>query len=211
MVRGKQKRRGVVTRQPKQLVVIGAEGRNRTEQLYFQNFNRIQRRYVVKFAPENATDPVRIVRSVQKWMERQDDFELGPGKDYAYAVFDTDTDGKKEDEIRTAKALAEQTGIRLLWSNPCFEVWYILHFGYSTAPFSSNGEVLRRLARFLPNYKKNDDVFDRLFEDTAEAVRRAKQLRHYHRENAHIRVMDRNPGSEVDELVEMLMKEIPWN
>lgn len=205
MVRGKQKRRGVVTRQPKQLIVIGTEGRNQTEQLYFQNFNRIQRRYVVKFAPENATDPLRIVKSIQKWVKRQGDFDLGHGKDYAYAIFDTDTDGRKEDEICAAKALAKSTGIRILWSNPCFEVWYTLHFAYSTAPFASNEEVLRRLRQFLPNYQKNGDVFDRLFEHTAKAIGRAKKLRHYHQENNRARVMDQNPGSEVDVLVEILM------
>ena len=48
VARAKQKKRGQVSRHQKKLILIGAEGKNKTELQYFQQFNRTQDRYTIK-------------------------------------------------------------------------------------------------------------------------------------------------------------------
>ncbi len=205
--RGKQERRGKVKRERARFIILGFEGKNKTEYHYFKHFNRLQKRYILKFAPENATDPYHVVDSVSKWIHKQKGKEaFDPKSDYAYAVFDTDTDIKREDQIKTAKEYAKQNGIQVLLSSPCFELWYILHFTDRRAAYSSNDAVIRELRKYISGYEKNTDVFDKVFPGMSEAIDRAKKLRQYHEEWGHTRYIERNPSSDVDQLVEMLMR-----
>ena len=78
--------------------------------------------------------------------------------DLAFVVCDTDF--HKEDQIQEARTLAEQNNITLLLSNPCFEIWLLLHFKYSTKPYASNIELLNELQNSWPEYSKNISSFE---------------------------------------------------
>ena len=71
-----------------------------------------------------------------------------------YCVFDTDTDPIKQREIDEAIRQAGHSNVEIVLSNPCFEVWFILHFGYTSKQFQSNEEVLRELRKNIPDYEK---------------------------------------------------------
>lgn len=205
MVRSKQKGRGVHRFQKRKIILLGVEGTNRTERIYFDHFNRLQKNYVVRFAPENVTDPVRIVESVQKVLEkRKDSIHIASGQDVACAVFDTDVERKKASAIREAGRIAKAAGIQLVLSNPCFEVWFLLHFVYSTAGYATNDAVLRALRRYIPAYQKNMDVFELLREKLPRAIAHAQRLRKYHQESGNAFVMERNPSSDADQIVALL-------
>ena len=63
MVATKQKKRGKVTRSRAKLVLIGAEGHNKTEKIYFNEVFRNKKKYRVRFTSSTETDPVGIVES----------------------------------------------------------------------------------------------------------------------------------------------------
>lgn len=204
MVRKQQKKRGIVRRQRKIILFLSFEGKNKTETIYFNHFNQQQSQFLFRFAKGNATDPERIVQEVIDFVDKTDP-SLKNGIDYhAFAVFDTDSDQRKEDMIRRARKLAEKRGVHLIVSNPCFEVWFIMHFCDVRAPFSNNTDVLHKLQQYISGYKKNCDVFDALMPYQKIAMQTAERLRQYHQSVGHKTIMDQNPGSDVDRILRLL-------
>lgn len=202
--RRSQKKRGVQKYTRKKIILLGVEGDNQTERKYFNHFNRMQNKYVIHFAKGNETDPVNIVANIKR-----DILKAGPDSftkgDIAFAVFDTDTDPGKETIIRQAQKNAFESGIRTVISNPCFEIWFILHFDGSSAAFNSNREVIQKIRTFIPDYEKSQDIFEQLFCHIARATQRAMSLRKMHEEHGHVKILDKNPMTEIDMLVKLLL------
>ena len=67
-----QKKRGQISRTPKKMILIGAEGKNKTELTYFKEFNRKQLAYTIKSAKGNSTDPKNIVTDMISSITRED-------------------------------------------------------------------------------------------------------------------------------------------
>lgn len=67
MGRAKQVKRRLKHRTEKNIILIGAEGKNKTEKMYFTELgNEFRDRYLIKFAKGNSTDPVGIVKDTIK-------------------------------------------------------------------------------------------------------------------------------------------------
>lgn len=82
------------------------------------------------------------------------------------------------DEFDVAHAIgeAQRLGVEVAVSNPCFELWLILHFRRHTAYAAAYRDLLPHLKRHLPVYDKTRLNF-RDFEDGwRQAVPRAKEL-----------------------------------
>ena len=126
----KQRGRNRQSRKRNPIIVIGCEGANKTEEIYFKNFNT--RRCIIKFSRGNSTDPVGIVKDLIKFIDneigREDD-------DKYYVVLDTDVNQDKQSQIDKAKKLAIDNGVEFITSTPTFEYWYRLHFGYTTKTY----------------------------------------------------------------------------
>ena len=86
----KQKKRGQVNRSRTKLVLIAAEGRNKTEKLYFHELFQNNKDYRVRFTSSTETDPVGIVASAVQYI-RSEELDLKNG-DLAFCAVDTDTD-----------------------------------------------------------------------------------------------------------------------
>lgn len=111
-------------RKQRKLLILAAEGANKTEKTYFTEFNDKQSEYRVIPARGNNTDPVKIVRDAINSAEKEDvEFEAG---DRVFAVFDVDFG--KEKQIREAMQLAKANNVEVVLSNPCFEVWFLVIF-----------------------------------------------------------------------------------
>ena len=65
----------------------------------------------------------------------------------AVSIFDLDVDESKKTQLEKAKEDARKKNIIIVSSNPCFEVWYLEHFGYTTKPYVSSDEVVRDLEK----------------------------------------------------------------
>lgn len=116
--------------------------------------------------------------------------------DQVWCVFDIDEHPK----ISEARQKARSNGIRLAESNPCFELWALLHYQDQTA-YIDRATLRKRLQRHLPGYDKLLQ-FDVLHATYTEALRRAVSLR--------TRVSNGlcasgNPSTGVDLLTEMIL------
>lgn len=81
----------------------------------------------------------------------QKDLDLKSG-DLVYAVFDTDVG--KEKQIEKTRKIAKNEKVGLILSNPCFELWLLMHFTFSTKSYSNNKAVCDELMRKWRNTKR---------------------------------------------------------
>jgi RloB-like protein len=96
--------------------------------------------------------------------------------------------------------MAKRNGIKLAISNPCFEVWLLLHFQHFASTLDRH-KVQALLKLHVQGYEKHMN-----FEDYSpgyqNAVRRAKELRALAES---IRDLGRNPSTGVYELTEAII------
>lgn len=189
-----------VTRERKKIIVIGTEGQNKTEVLYFRELEKKQDRYHCIFAKGNATDPINIVRNTVK-KAREEELSSKDG-DLAISVFDLDVDESKRAQLKVAKEDALKKNIIIVTSNPCFEVWYLEHFGYTSKPFASSTAVIRELEKILPGYRKNACDIDSLYPRTEAAIKNCEMLDMYHTDNNAIDELA-NPRTDMYKIVKL--------
>jgi len=187
-------------------VVIVCEG-SKTEPGYFNGIRQSMRLptaqvYVVH---PNATDPLSIVRAAIDYRRQRVREHAWSTGDSAWAVFDGDEHQHADphnwnDAIQTA----DSQGINLAVSNPCFELWYLLHYQDQFAQLSRE-DAERRISGHLGEYQKAKVYWpDPLEPLTQEAIGRARQL-------ADRLVADggrrhSNPSTDVFNLVESLLE-----
>jgi hypothetical protein len=149
-------RRKAGLRAPRSITLIVCEGE--TEQIYFQSarlhFGLTNAEVVI---PDNATDsaPISVVRLAETRCR-----EPG-GYDKVFCVFDRDHHESFAQARKRVTELRTRTDnplpIEDVVSVPCFEVWVLLHFERSDAPFNRCAEVVTKIRRkHLPGYKKTD-------------------------------------------------------
>lgn len=190
-----------ITRKRKRIIVVGTEGLNKTEILYLQEIEKKQEKYHFLFAQGNETDPVKIVRNtINKAKNEEISYKQG---DMAISIFDLDLDPAKEIQLESAKLVASKKNIKLITSNPCFEVWYLEHFGFTSKPFTSSNEVVRDLMKKYPSYQKNRCDIDIFYPLTKDAIKNCKQLIEHHRRNGRENEFS-NPITNIFEIVEVL-------
>lgn len=93
-------------------------------------------------------------------------------KDKTYLIYDIDTPDMLE-------RLQKIKNTILLTSNPCFELWYLLHFQEQNA-LLSNDKCEQQLKTHLPNYEKGilrEDLKKCIQEKQQNAVGRASKLK----------------------------------
>ena len=175
MRRFEQRKRNTEQRKRNPFVIIGCEGKNKTEKVYFNNFN--SRQCIIKFSKGNSTDPKGIVQDLINFI-KSNEIELEKN-DKVYAVFDTDVGQNKQQQIEEAKMLAEKNGVEIITSTPTFELWFLLHFGFTTKAFVSNRALQDELARKVPNYSKSNNTYLAIKGLTGQAIENAKRLEQY--------------------------------
>ncbi len=125
--------------------------------------------------------------------------------DVAYCVFDTDIDQNKNKIIEEAIRLAMKNHIKIITSSPCIELWFLLHYDYTTANMSSES-VIKRLKKFYPQYEKNVNIYPDIIENLDTAIKRAKKLEKYQLDNnRRIGTVEANPNTELYKIVEYLI------
>ena len=196
-----KKARNSKRKQKNPRVFISAEGKNKTEVLYFKSFFRDRNIRMIK-ETSSYTDPVQLLDALKKRMDDDDfDAELG---DKAFCLIDADFDKNKDQVIRKAEKKAVKYGIKLIVSAPCFEVWYICHYECSTAKFTSNNEVFNKLRSYFNSYSKSkEDMYQNLKDKTEKAIQNAKKLeQECHSLNCIPHTVDFSPSTEVYKIVE---------
>lgn len=199
----KQNRKNNI-REKRKIILIGCEGNNKTEKAYFSSFNNIQREYVVKFSCGNNTDLNHILASIKKEQKRIGYDSLN---DKLFAVFDIDNDINKMKNFENLKELKEYSNITFIPSNPCFELWYLLHFIYTTKSFNTSEELFVELDKYIHSYDKSKNYFDYLFPIIEKAIKNNEKLSKYITSQNNKGYL-RNSYTEVMEIVKILYSSI---
>lgn len=109
---------------------------------------------------------------------------LSGGFDHVWVAYDRDNFDPQDFDSVEKRCATESTGAtkyHALWSNPCAEVWILLHFYYTTAEMTSSEAILRVDSVFRKelgrSYRKNDErLFEILASRTKEADKNAARL-----------------------------------
>lgn len=170
----KRKQRNAEDRKRRAIVFLIAEGKNKTETLYFKAFGHDLNRNV-RFAPGDYTDPVNMVSTLKNFMA-DNDFspELG---DKAYCLIDADVDAAKNAQLEKAAGLAEKSNIQIIVSAPSFEYWFICHFTFTGKKYMSNAELLADLEVHVPGYRKSTfHMYELLKPKVSTAIKNAQMI-----------------------------------
>ncbi len=117
--------------------------------------------------------------------------------DTVWCVYDSDS--RTVQQLQSAKTLANNEGIQIALTVPCFEFWFLLHFVYTTSPYRTCGSVVNALKKKIKNYDKGNPSLDGLMERVEDALMNAKKLR-----ADSVKSGRSNPSTDVDLLVEKL-------
>ena len=166
-------------RERKSIVVIGCEGKNKTEKIYLRNYS--SRKCILKFSTGNATDPVGMAEDLIRFIKNEDiNKKYG---DKFYLLIDMDVNQHKQQQVMQAKKMCDEYGIEIIISNPTFELWYILHFEYTTKTYQSSQEVKKDVKTKIRDYTESMNVFPIIKKQTMLAIENSKSLEKYHEEN----------------------------
>jgi len=121
-------KRKPASREPKTIFTIFCEGKN-TEPDYFASIKRIHRDSIIniKVIPASGDPYTQAERAIELAREQglfkksRDSFERN---DQVWVVFDRDTHERHDEAVDLCAAKK----IHVARSNPCFEVWLILHY-----------------------------------------------------------------------------------
>ncbi len=137
---------------------------------------------------------------------------LSGGYDYVWLAYDRDDfDLREFDSVVDACTQNSDgtTTFHPLWSNPCVEVWMLLHFGYTTAEMTSSEAIAKTDALFQKElrrrYEKNDTkLFADLSNRLVDAENNANRLVKWHESQGVSRSSQMNPGTQMQRIVEAL-------
>jgi len=209
------KSRQVETRNQRSLIIIACEG-EKTEKYYFESwFRRLQTTKQISprscvIAPHIHTNPTGVLKDLVNYSKdglSYADFE------HRWIVIDRDPErtnggGHTLEDFNNALQQAERkkTKVSVAWSNPCFELWYLLHFCYRDTSIDRD-ELPSLLNRYLGCvYQKNArDLFNKTITHITSAIRNAKSLNET-RISGKISADKANPCTTVYELVEELLE-----
>ncbi len=133
--------------------------------------------------------PLTVVRRAVK-------LKKGGNYDEVWCVFDVDDHPKLPEALDQACA----NGLRLAVSNPCFELWGLLHFQDQRSELGRK-QLCSKLKKHLPGYKKAL-AFEKLDPNRELALRRAAGLDRMHRNDK--KPPSSNPSTGVAALVEKI-------
>jgi len=138
-------------RKPARTILIVTEGP--TEETYFKGLadRNINIKIVTK--SRTRTKPHQIVDYCKIKMKEYD-IDLKEG-DVAFAVFDVDNN--TDEDLSHAIRIAEKSKIRAIISNPCFEIWFLMHFRDCQIPLIDYDRIVEELNHHGLSYQKNKD------------------------------------------------------
>jgi hypothetical protein len=191
-------RRGGNRRLQKDLVVVVSQG-GQTEPRYFDHFRKKDSNFVLRIEATKGLDPISLIKHA-KYL-KEEFYKLGRN-DRIYCIYDVDS--SPENQLWDAQRLASKNNVKACVSNPCFEIWYLLHYRYTTACLNSYDDVKRELLSYISDYDKNKDIFYGLHPHQTKAISHAKLLEKYHQREGTASIRNRSPSTQIYVLVEYL-------
>jgi hypothetical protein len=125
-----------------------------------------------------------LIEETQKIRERLEKDMSIPKFDHTWAVFDKDNFPDEHFDNAINKGEQQKRKINCAWSNEVFELWYLLHFEYISAPMSRvdfkpkiESWLSQKMGKPFQYEKNRTDMYDLLqqFGDEQQAIIRAEK------------------------------------
>lgn len=206
-VRKFQKRKFRLERKEKQeddknILLIICEGE--TEEVYFKDIRAKLRDSRLNIIPIDVkgTDTNSLFNEAKKYMIEKN-VKISNG-DQVWIIFDRDSNTDHQINMIVEKSKAKS--FELGFSNPSFELWFLLHFEYITHRID-NDDLLKRLEKFIEGYEKPKSYINTLFPLNNDAIKRGNDLIRYHEKDKKNLFHDKsNPISHVVKLLSYILE-----
>lgn len=174
----------------------------------------------VKLIPGAHSDPRHVIKTAVKEAKALQNRAKNPEKlgnnelpkyDQVWAVIDTDV-AIEEGFWNEVIDLARGNKVNLADSSPCFELWLLLHFKYSTASIQ-DGDTAKSLVKrefgkpYSTNRAEAETALPEMVPKWPEAVVRAERMRQHHEVAA--TTLPANPSTNVAILIRALNNAAP--
>lgn len=137
---------------------------------------------------------------------------LSDSYDHVWVVYDCDDFDHNEFNLVAKKCdqySNDATMFHPLWSNPCIEIWMLLHFVYTTATLTSAEAINRTNSSFRHAlghpYKKADErIFLDLRDRLPQAMKNVNQLERWHQSQGAGLPSEMNPYTAIVDIINHL-------
>lgn len=184
------------------VVYIICEG-SETEVKYFKRFRSRGCHIDIEPLPSQYKSADKLVQKAHSTMGNNPYY---PDEgDTIWCVFDRDDN--TDEILRNAVLQAKKEGYRIIFSNPAFELWYLLHFTEQNAVIKDCQTVIELLQKpgRIEKYEKSVDVYDILKPMQEIALNNAKKrITALGKAGEELVKRESNPATNVCELVEYL-------
>ena len=183
--------RGRPYREPCKVILIICEGDS--EEIYFNNFNKREWNCIRIRTPNSSyTDPVNLVEFAKRQKQN-----LNP--ETTWCVFDIES---KSQEVIDKTVRNAGKGINVITSNPCFELWFLLHFQHVSSNLNVT-DTIQMLKNHISDYKKGNDIFKLIEDKTQVALSNSRRLNGNHISHRLNRYDIRcNPSTQIYQIIE---------
>lgn len=198
-------RREVQKREPYDLVLIVCEG-GKTEPNYLEELRDAFRLSIanIRIVGEACgSSPRNVVEYALAEYRKERRYNR------VFCVFDKDRHPSYNEALERIRSvrLNRNDSIQAITSVPCFEVWLLLHFIYTTKSYGSSSpsgstcvSVIKDLKRHIPGYEKGaTGLFSSLMGKIQNAIAHAKRLEDHTADAG-----SDNPSTKMHQLVEYL-------
>lgn len=152
-------------------VLVVAEG-YKTEPNYLDEFIKLDGLGRVEpfLTRDHKTGPMILLAQAKRILSLDRDY------DFAYVVSDRDEFDDFEQAKNAAGQIRSKPEIKFIYSDPCVEFWFILHFELYDAPITRH-QALQMIRNYIPNYEKgNRDIAKILYGQTDQAIERSIEI-----------------------------------
>ena len=185
-------------RQRKPSIFIVCEGRNKTERTYFNHFNERYAPFNLRIINCESTDITSMAQKANSiFIDNDLDLEIG---DRVYCLVDLDLEQHKYEKY--VKAKSKYKKIRIIPSNPCFEIWLQYYFVKDPKVVNSSQKAKDELTRIFPGYTESMDIVSAAnwkIEQHVMAIQNSEKKNIYY-DNDKTEV-EKNPYTEVADVV----------
>jgi len=154
---------------------IAIIGEGLTEREYFKSLKHFER-LPFKFKPDvpKHSDIKSIISKA---------ISLAESFDFVYCIVDLDRILLNAKELDFySKNKVKYQNIIFIESNPCFEIWLLLHFEFSTRTYNNCHSLIGFLKKYISDYEKsfnylsNKDLYLILYSKMENAIQNSKKL-----------------------------------
>ncbi|MEU2675275.1 RloB family protein [Streptomyces sp. NPDC007107] len=170
-----------------------------TERLYINGLRKTLRRHPIQIESGSTNgEPLGLVRSAVK---RANEMRAGDAYDSVWCLFDVET--PPHGSLAPALTLASKHNIKCAVSNPCFELWLMLHSVDHSRQTSTNN-MIKLAEKEISSYKEKSFEYDSLEAGIGQAMRRALVLENNF--DSGVPIQRKNPSTSMWKFMEEVEK-----